>query len=500
MKTNKPISLLAAIVFANTLNFSVVTMVLAEEDKEVLYWVAPMDANYRRDKAGKSPMGMDLIPFYAGADEDASTVTISPAVVQNLGVRTAKAELTRLWRGIDTVGYVGYDESKVSHIHLRTEGWIEKLSVKSEGERVKKGDFLFDVYSPKLVNAQEELVTSLATKNKGLIRATEERLFALGISRAQIKQLKKDKKVKQRISIYALQDGVVSSLPVREGMFVKPSQRVMTLADLSTVWLLAEVFERQAEWVENGQPAEVSLSYIPGKTWDGKVEYIYPTLDAKTRTLKVRLLFDNPGERLKPNMYANVKIYGGAKENTIVIPLEGLIRTGREERVIIDMGDGKFAARQVTAGIESGNYVEILKGVKAGDKIVTSGQFLIDSEASMRASLTRMTEPSKTDSSTTMDMKNESKMVSGNGVIKALPGNGDEDDNKINLKHEAISELGWPAMTMNFLMDENLDTTGLAVGDEVMFQLEERDDRYLIKSIHKMNGAMNGNDSSDGEM
>ena len=366
---------------------------VSEQEKEILYWVAPMDPNYRRDQPGKSPMGMDLIPYYSTSDENDNSVRISPAVVQNLGVRTSKAELTRLWRGIDTVGYVDYDESKVSHIHLRTEGWIEQLAVESEGERVKKGDFLFDVYSPKLVNAQEELVTALATGNKGLISATKERLSALGISSSQIRALEKNKKVRQRISIYAPQDGVVSVLPVREGMFVKPSQKVMTLGDLSSVWLLAEVFERQSQWVEVGQDAEVNLSYIPGKSWNGKVEYIYPSLDPKTRTLKVRLRFDNPGERLKPNMYANVKIYGGAKENTIVIPLEGLIRSGREERVILALGDGRFEARKVRAGIESGNYVEILEGVEEGDAIVTSGQFLIDSEASMRASLNRMADP-----------------------------------------------------------------------------------------------------------
>ena len=258
----------------------------------------------------------------------------------------------------------------------------------------KSGDFLFDVYSPKLVNAQEELVTALSSGNKGLIRATKERLSALGISDKQVQQLQKDKIVKQRISIYAPQDGVVSTLPVREGMFVTPSMKVMTLGDLSSVWLLAEVFERQSQWVEVGQEAEVSLSYIPGKIWRGQVEYIYPSLDPKTRTLKVRLRFDNPGERLKPNMYANVKIFGGAKENTIVIPLEGLIRTGREERVIISLGEGRFEARQVMAGIESGNYVEILQGVTAGEQIVTSGQYLIDSEASMRGSITRMTDDS----------------------------------------------------------------------------------------------------------
>jgi len=486
MNINNIIKLMATLLFANSLSFANITSAIAGEDKEVLYWVAPMDANYRRDKAGKSPMGMDLIPFYAGADEDGSTVTISPTVVQNLGVRTAKAELTRLWRGIDTVGYVDYDESKVSHIHLRTEGWIEKLAVESEGERVKKGDFLFDVYSPKLVNAQEELVTALSTGNKGLINATKERLSALGISESQIKKLQKSKKVKQRISIYAPQDGVVSDLPVREGMFVKPSQKVMTLGDLSSVWLLAEVFERQSQWVEVGQTADVRLSYIPGKTWEGKVEYIYPSLDAKTRTLKVRLRFDNPGELLKPNMYANVKIYGGAKENTIVIPLEALIRTGRNERVIMALGEGKFEAREVKSGIESGNYVEILNGISNGDKIVTSGQFLIDSEASMRASFTRMSEPDDKDMTDMQDAKEpkmeKSKIVSGSGVIKMLM----SKDRKLNLQHEPIEDLGWPAMTMDFAVADDVDLSDLSVDDNVMFQLEQRNDRYLITSVHKM--------------
>jgi membrane fusion protein, copper/silver efflux system len=186
---------------------------------------------------------------------------------------------------------------------------------------------------------------------------------------------------------------VVSSLMVREGMFVKPSMNVMSLADLSSVWLLAEVFEKQAEWVRVGQEAEVRLSYVPGHVWQGKVEYIYPSLDPKTRTLKVRLRFENPDEGLKPNMYANVRIFGGPRENIIVIPLEGLIRTGREERVIIDLGEGRFEAREVVSGIESGDYVEIIQGVDEGERVVTSGQFLIDSEASMRAGIKRMHTP-----------------------------------------------------------------------------------------------------------
>jgi Cu(I)/Ag(I) efflux system membrane fusion protein len=360
-------------------------------EREILYWVAPMDANYRRDKAGKSPMGMELVPVYADeAGTDGSIISIAPEVVQNLGVRTSLAERSSLWRAIDTVGYVDFDESKVSHIHLRTEGWIENLTVESEGERVTKGQRLFNLYSPELVNAQEEFVQALNAGNKGLIRASRSRLDALGIPASQVRKLEKERKSSQTIPVYAPQDGVVSTLQVREGMFIKPSTRIMSLADLSSVWLLAEIFERQTNWVETGQSTEVSLPYLPGRTWVGRVEYIYPSLDPKTRTLKVRLRFDNPGEALKPNMYANVKIFGGPQHDAVVIPVEALIRTGREERVVIALGDGRFESRTVTAGIESGDWVAIIEGVQPGDRVVTSGQFLIDSEASLKASTQRM--------------------------------------------------------------------------------------------------------------
>lgn len=377
----------------------------AEEDRDILYWVAPMDPNYKRDKPGKSPMGMDLVPVYADDNAQQNIVSIDPEIVQNLGVRKAAAERTRLWRGIDTVGYVDYDESRVSHIHLRTEGWIENLTVKSEGERVSKGDRLFDLYSPELVNAQKEFVTALTSGNKSLIRASQARLSALGVADEQIEQVRKTRETRQHIRVYAPQDGVVSALMVREGMFVKPAMNVMSLGDLSTVWLLAEVFERQADWVKVGQAAEVRLGYLPGKLWQGKVEYIYPSLDPKTRTLKVRLRFDNPDEGLKPNMYASVRIFGGPRENIVVIPLEGLIRTGRDERVIIALGDGRFEARDVIAGIESGDYVEIVRGVDEGETVVVSGQFLIDSEASMRASLKRMDASTDDAPASSMEMK-----------------------------------------------------------------------------------------------
>ncbi|MEN8761271.1 MAG: efflux RND transporter periplasmic adaptor subunit [Thiogranum sp.] len=356
----------------------------------ILYWVAPMDPNYRRDKPGKSPMGMDLVPVYADAAGDAGTVRIDPVMVQNLGVRTAPVERGNLWRQINTVGYVAFDERKLSHVHLRTDGWIEKLNVKSDGARVGKGDVLFELYSRELVNAQEEYIQALRGSNDYLKRASRERLEALGMSGAQIRQVGRDRRASQRVGILASQDGVVDGLNVREGMYVKPATEVLTLADLSSVWLLVDVFERQSDWVAAGQPAEVRLGYLPGRVWKGEVEFVYPTIDPKTRTLQARLRFDNPDEALKPDMYANVRIYAGPKQDVLSIPREALIKTGKAQRVIVALPEGRFRAQQVTAGLESGDFVEIISGLNEGDRVVTSGQFLIDSEASLRASFSRM--------------------------------------------------------------------------------------------------------------
>ncbi len=458
-----------------------------KKEKKIIYWVAPMDPNYRRDKPGKSPMGMDLEPVYSDgdeagdSDEDGPIVRISPAVENHLGVRTAVVESGKLWRRINTVGYVGHDESRVSHIHLRVDGWIERLAVDIEGDRVKKGQRLFDLYSPQLVNAMEEYVQALRSKNQRLSSAAREKLISLGISNRQVKKLKKTRKVPQTISVYSPQDGIVSLLKVREGMYIKPMNEVMSLADLSSVWVLAEVFESQSEWVKLGQQADVTLSYIPGRTWEGEVDYVYPSLDAKNRTLSVRLRFDNPGEMLKPNMYSNVTIYGGAKQNVLSVPREALIRSGGTERLIIAKGHGRFAQRVVVAGMESGDYIEIISGVSAGETVVTSSQFLIDSEASMKASIARMTDPQAEDAQPEKADSAMNMPAKGKGVITALmAGHG-----MITLQHEAIETLGWPEMTMDFTTEEGVSLKGLSVGDTVEFELLKSADRYLISAINR---------------
>ncbi|VAW94830.1 Cobalt/zinc/cadmium efflux RND transporter, membrane fusion protein, CzcB family [hydrothermal vent metagenome] len=452
-------------------------------EKKILYWVAPMDAAYRRDGPGKSPMGMDLIPVY---DEgDGLSVKISPAVENNMGVRTAVAEYNKLWRRVDTVGYVDFDENKITHIHLRTKGWIEKLLVKSEGERVKKGQLLFEVYSPELVTAQEEYLQALGTSNRRLITASTERLIALGVSNKQISSLKKSRRIKQYVQVYASQDGIIDNLNVREGMFVMPNKRVMSLADLSSVWILAEVFEKQADWVKEGQGAEVRLSYLPGRTWKGTVEYIYPSLNPKTRTLKVRLRFDNADESLKPNMFAKVTIYAQPKSGIIVIPREAVIRA-TQNRVILSLGKGRFLPREVVIGIESGDWIEISHGLDEGDVVVTSGQFLLDSEASLKASMKRMTAvPEK-------KMEGMSEKSEGAKEVRGIIQSVMADHKMVNIKHDPVPELEWPAMTMDFKVADDVDLNSLKADDKIFFDIDKMGDDFVITSIIK-HDEMRGN-------
>ncbi len=362
------------------------------KEKKILYWVAPMDPNFRRDQAGKSPMGMDLVPVFddGGDSDDSAIVKIKPEIINNMGVRTVKVERGSLWKKIGTVGYIDYDETRIHHIHTRTEGWIEKLQVRAEGEQVKRGQLLFELYSPLLVNAQEEYLQALASGNRILSSASREKLSALGISKSQVDQLEKEKKITHNIRFYAPQSGVLINLGVREGMYIKPETQVLSIANLDSIWLLAEVFERQADWVKIGQTAEAELPSLPGVIWKGTVEYIYPDLDPVTRTLRVRLRFDNTEEKLMPNMYAHVSIFSGKKTDVLNIPREALIRSADEDRVILNLGEGRFKAQNVIAGIESGDKVEILSGLDEEDEIVVSAQFLIDSESSLKASLKRM--------------------------------------------------------------------------------------------------------------
>ncbi len=363
----------------------------ARQSNEPLYWQAPMDANYRRDEPGLSPMGMELVPVYAEQTKgSAGAVTISPEVENNLGVRTAAVQFKPFNMAINTVGYVGFDEDRLIHIHPRVEGWLEKLYVKSEGESVQAGQPLYAMYSPKLVSAQEEFVLALQRGNQRLIRAGEERLQTLQVAQAQIDALKKTRLPSKTIIVYSPQEGVISNLGVREGMFVKPGTALMSVGALDEVWVTAEVFERQAGALAVGNAVTMSLDYLPGEEWQGQVDYIYPILDNETRTVRVRLRFANMGGLLKPNMFAQVIIHSGESTPTLQVPRQALIRTGSQNRVVLALGEGRFKSVTVTLGRIGRGEAEILKGIEEGDKVVTSAHFLLDSESSIESDFQRM--------------------------------------------------------------------------------------------------------------
>ncbi len=283
---------------------------VATERKPVKYR-HPMNPTIFSNTPAKDDMGMDYLPVYAddGGDSAGPGFTIAPEVVNNLGVRTAPVERGDLARRIETVGYIDYDERALSHVHLRASGWVENLKVRTLGERVKQGDLLLEVYAPDLVNAQREYLQALDGIQPSLKVSARDRLLALGVPESQVQQVEKERRVSQMIAVYARQDGIVSALNIREGMYVTPEMELMTLADPSTVWVRIEAFEQQAGWLAVGQKAEVRLPYAPGEVWEGKVEYIYPEVDAKTRALRARLRFPNPGERLKFNMFADILLH-----------------------------------------------------------------------------------------------------------------------------------------------------------------------------------------------
>ena len=365
----------------------------AKAENKPLYWVAPMDPNYRRDKPGKSPMGMDLVPVYADGnkDEKAGTVKISPVVENNLGVRTAKVAFSPLISEVNTVGYLSVDEDSQWQLNSRVSGWVEKLYIKSAGEPVKKGQPLLRLYSPELVKAQEELINALRmSQHKNLISSAKRRLEALGMDKAQINTLVRKRRVEQEVTFYARQDGYLSQLNIREGAYISPAKTLLEVVSLDSVWLKAELFESQSSLVQVGSKAEIRLDAYPGERWQGEVDFIYPELDAKNRTATVRLRFENPDQQLKPNMFAQVSLMSEAPGSSLLIPREALIRSGSMERVVLALGEGKYRSVRVDAGRESGAKIEILDGLMPGQTVVTSAQFMLDSESSLTADFSRM--------------------------------------------------------------------------------------------------------------
>lgn len=356
--------------------------------REVLYWYDPMRPDVQFDAPGRSPfMDMDLVPKYA--DEGAATVIeIAPGMVQNLGIRTASVERGTFWQRVDTVGSVDFDPHRMTVIEARAEGWLAQLSVHAEGEQVQRGQVLATLDSPVLGAARQEYRLALASKDEALIAAARARLERLGLSEPAPQKTGNP----ALVPLTAPVSGVVTRIDVHAGARVGPKMPLMQIADLSRVWVTVEVPEAQLAWIRAGRPAEVRLPALPGEVFETPIDYVFPQVDPATRTGRVRLILDNPDGRLQPGMVANVVLFGGARRDVLLVPSEAVIQTGERSVVIMDLGGGRYAPQAVVTGAQRAGQTIIESGLEAGTSVVVSGQFLIDSEASLRGAYRRLGE------------------------------------------------------------------------------------------------------------
>lgn len=390
--------------------------------RKILFYRSPMDPTITSPVPRKDSMGMDYVPVYA--DEASSgqsgaasanqgpVVTIDPAVEQNMNVVTKKVVRRDVTRQIRTVGYLTYDQEKIVSVTTKYEGFVEKTYVNYIGQPVKKGEPLFEIYSPKLVQTEQDLLSArryaddmassgseVAKRAMSLLQAARERLGYWDITPEQIARLEKSRHVFRTLKVFAPSSGVVMTrMQGLEGMAVRPGMELLKIANLSDLWLTVEVFSNQLPWLNTGSPATISLTYFPGKTFHGRVHYIEPQVSEKTRTIQLTLEVPNPGHRLRVGMYATVLFEPVMAKNVVTVPSEAVFRTGKRDVVIVALGHGRFAPRNLTLGPEGNGFVQVLKGLNDGDEVVTSAQFLIDSESNLKEAIQKMIDARRAES------------------------------------------------------------------------------------------------------
>ncbi|BCX88284.1 membrane fusion protein, copper/silver efflux system [Methylomarinovum tepidoasis] len=383
---------------------------------EPMFYRHPMNPAITSKTPAKDEMGMDYIPVYPpgcpGATEAGGppgTVVIDPTVVQTIGVRTAKVVRRDFSHPIHTVGRVSYDEDLLARLHPKTEGWIEKLYISETGEFVARNAELLSLYSPQLVSSEQEYLLALKSLRllkdspfedishgaREMVKSARERLELLDVPEHQIRELEQTGRIMKSLHIHSPFDGYVVHIGVREGQYVTPQTELYLIADLSKVWVYADIYEYELPWVRVGDPAEITLTAVPGRVFRGQVVYVYPYADPKTRTIKVRLEFDNPDLILKPELFANATLHTRPKTGVLTIPSEAVVRTGLKEHVFVVKGPGRFEPRIVELGVPADGWVEVLAGLSEGEEVVVSSQFLIDSESRLQEALSKFTEPAK---------------------------------------------------------------------------------------------------------
>ena len=490
-------------------------MVQDNSGKTVLYWYDPMMPAQHFDKPGKSPfMEMQLEPKY-GAEASANmgmdaqnSVMIPAQTLQNLGMRLAKVEAISFADSVTAVGRIAADEKRFYAIQTRTAGFVEKLLVRAVGEPVARGQKIAEVYAPELLGAQQEYLTLIEIKNgtisSDLLQAARNRLKLLGMTEGEISNIAQHGKASPRFGIYAAAAGVVTELNVREGAQIMPGLSLMQISDLSQVWLIAEVPERDAGRIKMGSIATITLPNSSHESIKAKVNYLYPSLDSTSRTLSVRVDLPNKNGNLHPGMYANVSFISSAHTG-LAVPTESIISTGTRKVVIVQQGAG-FRPVEITTAQENSSQTEILSGLTAGDNVVASGQFLIDSEASLSGVMAKLKAAPNNLAEKSMPKeampamklpvtdKSAEKMPHGYGKVTEI----DTKLGKVTLSHAPIAELGWPAMTMGFSVTNPEQLATLKAGDRVEFDLKQdaKTEQYMIERLSKLMGEKMPNEAN----
>ena len=446
--------------------------------KKVLYWHDPMVPGQKFDKPGKSPfMDMQLVPVYADSGGNEGGVAISSRVQQNLGVRTAEVKQGSLTSTVEAVGSVAYNERDVAVVQARSNGFLERLYVRAPLDPVRKGQPLAELYVPDWVAAQEEYMSAkrigAQTDVRGLAEAAAQRMRLAGMSEEQIRAIETGGNVQPRLVITAPIGGVIGELTAREGMTVMAGAPLFRINGLSTVWVNAEVPEAAAAQVRPGNPVEARTPAVSGTVFKGRVSAILPEVNPATRTIKARIEVANPKGELVPGMFATVNFIPAARKDVLLVPSEAVIQTGKRSVVVVARGDGTFAPVDVEPGLDSNGQTEIRKGLQAGQKVVVSGQFLVDSEANLKASTTRMGDMPPPATGPRTDATHR-----GEGKVESI---GKEE---ITISHGPIASLQWGPMTMGFKLPATGLPQGIAVGNIVSFEiLQTKDGAFQITSI-----------------
>ncbi|MGZ9710185.1 efflux RND transporter periplasmic adaptor subunit [Glaciimonas sp. GNP009] len=470
----------------------------SDTGKKVLYWHDPMVPRQKFDKPGKSPfMDMQLVPVYAdgggdGADgADGGKVNISPRVQQNLGIRTAEVTRGNLTSAVVAVGSVAYNERDVVSMQARSNGFLERLFVRAPLDPVRKGQALAQLYVPEWIAAQEEYLSVRRMEGNGLetlLDGARQRMRLVGMTDEQIRLVESSGKVQARLTIVAPISGVVSELTVREGMTVMAGAPMFKINGLGTIWINADIPESVSAQVRPGNAVEARTPALQGMVFKGKVNAILPDVNATTRTLKARIELANPTGQLVPGMFAMLNLYPATRKNLLLIPTEAVIQTGTRSLVMAAQGEGKFLPVEVEVGSETNGQTEIRKGLEVGQKVVVSGQFLVDSEASLKGAETRMSPmnapmsgmdaPTPANATVAQTGKGTGPMHRGQGKVESI------NKEEITISHGPIPTLQWGPMTMGFKLPASGLPHNVAVGDTVVFEIRPiKDGAFEISSI-----------------